>query len=507
MLLCIFLTAAPAVHGAARDQAEAKVAVRFDQIADSPAQLRMFLQAMPKGADLHNHLGGSVYAEDYLRWAGDQGMCIATDSNSIVPPPCDAPGRMPARDLASKAYLRYAQVVDTLSTRGVEQGIGDPVQPARERFFAAFDGFRPISQSSFPAKIATAREAAAGDRVSYVELIAMPLAAQPLLEAAKKMRGDANDFAKLASTLAPMLPAAIARARADLDRYDAQVAAMLGCNGAAPRPACDIEVRYQVPSQRSWPAPQVFAALAFGFALADTDPRWVGVNLLGPEHHPASDQDYALHMRMLAHLKKQHPGVPMSLHAGELTLGLVPPRYLRSHIHDAVVCAGAARIGHGVDIAYEHDAAALLKRMARDEIAVEINLTSNAVILGVKGKDHPLTLYRAAGVPVVLSTDDQGVLRSDMTHEYLRAVREHGLRYLDLKQIARDGLQYAFLPGASLWQTRAGGARVPECAALSTTPDAACTRFLGGSPKARLQWRLERDLGDFERAMLEDADR
>src|SRR5438034_7427845 len=104
--------------------------------------------------------------------------------------------------------------------------------------------------------------------------------------------------------------------------------------------------------------------------------------------------------------------VQLSLHAGELTLGLVPPRDLAFHIHDAVVVAGARRIGHGVDISYEADATALLARMAHDRIAVEINLTSNAVILGVKGHDHPLSLYREAGVPVVLSTDDEGVSRS-----------------------------------------------------------------------------------------------
>ena len=119
-------------------------------------------------------------------------------------------------------------------------------------------------------------------------------------------------------------------------------------------------------------------------------------------------------------------------------MGLVPPRDLAFHIRDAVEVAGARRIGHGVDISYETDARALLKRMARDRVAVEINLTSNAVILGVKGRDHPLSLYREAGVPVVLSTDDEGVSRSDMTNEYVRAVTEQSLRYADLKQASAD---------------------------------------------------------------------
>jgi adenosine deaminase len=96
-----------------------------------------------------------------------------------------------------------------------------------------------------------------------------------------------------------------------------------------------------------------------------------------------------------------------------------------------------------------------MKEMAARKIAVEINLTSNAVILGVTGKDHPLVAYRAAGVPVVLSTDDEGVSRSDMTNEYMRAVTEQGLRYRDLKQMARASLDYSFLSAADKAKAKA----------------------------------------------------
>jgi adenosine deaminase len=78
-------------------------------------------------------------------------------------------------------------------------------------------------------------------------------------------------------------------------------------------------------------------------------------------------------------------------------------------------------------------------------VAVEINLTSNDVILGVRGKDHPLPAYLAAGVPVVISTDDAGVSRIDMTNEYFRAARDYGLDYRTLKAIARSALIHSFL--------------------------------------------------------------
>src|SRR5258707_4357093 len=48
----------------------------FAQPALNGPMLRQVLQAMPKGGDLHNHLSGSVYAESYLRYAADDGICV-----------------------------------------------------------------------------------------------------------------------------------------------------------------------------------------------------------------------------------------------------------------------------------------------------------------------------------------------------------------------------------------------------------------------------------------------
>ena len=76
---------------------------------------------------------------------------------------------------------------------------------------------------------------------------------------------------------------------------------------------------------------------------------------------------------------------------------------------------------------------------------MEISLTSSDLILNVRGKDHPLSTYLAAGVPVVLSTDDPGVSRIDLSNEYFRAAREYNLGYRSLKSIARNALIYSFL--------------------------------------------------------------
>jgi adenosine deaminase len=84
-------------------------------------------------------------------------------------------------------------------------------------------------------------------------------------------------------------------------------------------------------------------------------------------------------------------------------------------VRQAVEVAGIDRIGHGVDVMYEQEPEKLLKDMAAKQVLVEINLTSNEDVLGVSGKSHPFPIYCKFGVPVALSTDDEGIERIDLT--------------------------------------------------------------------------------------------
>jgi adenosine deaminase len=207
-------------------------------------------------------------------------------------------------------------------------------------------------------------------------------------------------------------------------------------------------------------------------------------------------------MRIVGFLHGLYPKVHISLHAGELAPGLVPPEGLCCHIRLAVEQAHAERIGHGVDVMYEDRPYELLKEMAAKHVMVEINLTSNDVILDVHGNDDPLPIYRKFGVPVALSTDDEGVSRIDLTHEYVRATSTYTLRYTDLKQMVRTGLEHSFLPGASLWREPDIFTRVVAACAQDISgahkPASACAAFLKSSEKAQQQWELERRFREFE---------
>jgi adenosine deaminase len=108
----------------------------------------------------------------------------------------------------------------------------------------------------------------------------------------------------------------------------------------------------------------------------------------------------------------------------------------------------------------------------------------------------------AAHVPWALSTDDEGVSRIDLTHEYARGADEQALTYLDLKRSARTSLEHAFLHGQSLYPTPDDfDHRAPVCATPITStskPSTACATFLEANEKAAAQWELERRFAAFE---------
>ena len=207
-------------------------------------------------------------------------------------------------------------------------------------------------------------------------------------------------------------------------------------------------MRYQAYVLRFLSPSQVFSSMVAAFKAASLNPLLVGVNIVGQESVNVSMRDYSLHMEMFKFLKAKYPNVKIALHAGELALGMVPPEGMTFHIAEAVDVAGADRIGHGMDIAYENNALATMQKMRERGIPVEVNLTSNDYILGIKGQAHPITLYRKYGVPFVISTDDAGVSRNTLSNEYVLFASQYKTDYAEIKKLSYNSLRYSFLAEA-----------------------------------------------------------
>jgi adenosine deaminase len=434
-LVLLALALAPAGLGAQAREATARY---LEAVRGNTPLLYAFLREMPKGADLHSHLSGAVYAESYLRWAAEDGLCVGRESLRVVAV-CGGADTVPA---ASIDAALHDALVDAFSTRNWH--------PARRsghgQFFGTFGRFAATPRRTGD-MLAEAQHRAAAGNVLYLELM-QTLDGRAARSLGERVGWSGEPRAAHDALLAGGIGEAVDFARRAVDRIEARRDTVLACGTPAADPGCGVQVRWLYQVARAGPPEQVFAQILLGHLLTRADPRVVGFNLVQPEDHPVAMRDYHLHMRMIGFLRDRYPDVPATLHAGELAPGLVPPEGLRDHVREAVTTAGARRIGHGVAILHEDRPHELLAEMARRGVLVEINLTSNDVILGVRGADHPLRAYLAAGVPVALSTDDEGVSRSEITLEYLRAVREHALGYEELRRMARAGLEHAFVPEA-----------------------------------------------------------
>jgi adenosine deaminase len=478
---------------------EQRTARQLDAIRKNPSLLLAFLEQMPKGGDLHNHMGGAIYAESWIDYAARDNLCVDRSTSNLLLPPCDPAcatySSKPAVQCAYGDHVLYNQLVDAWSMRNwtPDQGSG------HDHFFATFDKFLLASLNSVGDQLAEIAARAADDHLQYVELM-MTADGNGAAELGSKLGWD-DDFAKMREKLlAGGLKDVVAATRARLDREEARKRQLLHCEAPQAEPGCQVTVHYLYQVLRGLPREKVFAQILLGFELVQADPRFVGLNLVMPEDWYVPMHDFHLHMQMLDMLHGLYPKVHISLHAGELAMGLVPPEGLRFHIRESIERGHAERIGHGVSVMEEHDAPGLLKEMSQRKVLVEICLTSNAGILGVEGAPHPLPTYMKYGVPVALATDDEGVSRSDMTHEYLRAVETYGFSYTEIKRMARQSLEHSFVPGESLWQDdfqriSACATDQPETGKISSS----CRKFLEASEKARQQWELEKQFAAFEK--------
>jgi adenosine deaminase len=500
LLCCCMLSVSLAV---AQNSAEQHTLRAFEQASKNPLELRLFLQGMPKGGDLHLHLsGGTVYSETLIRDAVQDGLCIKTATMTLFQPQDNCGEGAVSAGNAFKDQHLYDALVNAFSMRNFVPSSGIS---GHDQFFSTFDRFQALGTSHVGEWVDEIATRAAEQNEQYIEAMYTPVFSNAARlgyqigwggDSVKEIEKTRN------ALLASGLRDEIVTDRKEIDTIEATRAQLEQCGQGQPKPACSVKVLYLFQVLRGFPPQQVFAQTLLGFELASVDPRVVGLNFVMPEDGYLSMRDYHLQMKMLDYLHSIYPKVRITLHAGELAPGLVPPGGLKFHIREAVDLGHAERIGHGVDVIYEDRPQELLQELAAKHIMVEINLTSNDVILNIKGKDSPLSLYRAAHVPLALSTDDEGVSRIDITHEYQKAVEEQGLGYLELKNMARTSLEHAFIPGESLWAAPDNFTwRKPACAGPimpKGNPAAACAALLKSSDRAAAQWELERRFATFE---------
>ncbi len=463
-------------------------ATYLDQVRDDPGQLYAFFHAMPKGGDLHTHLSGTVTAEDLIAIGAGHGVWV-DPLTGVASANRSTPAQVPISEAQANQTL-YTSLVRAWSMAGYEPADG----PGIDRFFAIFGRIGAVTPYT-PELIRAVRNGTAGTGCDYIELQWKDKKYQGQVSALSAgLNASATDLPGLHRAL---LAAGLNRTT---DAIVADVEEIVAAAGGIDDGNLSVRLVYE--ANRNVAPADTFAQLAAGFEVARRSPYVVGVNLVSPEGDYASRANYPLHMAMLSYLHGLYPDVPIALHAGEYAPGLVPYPDLRNHVRSAVVDGHASRIGHGTDILYEDDPYGTMALMRDEGVPVEVMLTSNAQTLGVTGHGHPVSVYLAAHVPIVLSTDDPGIERTDLSQEYALLASEYPeFDYAAIRTVAQNSLEFSFLDGESLYLDR-DYARINP-ALQEETPgtavgSATARAFLAANPRAAAQWRLEGELEQFE---------
>ena len=498
---------------------EEQVSDKLEAVRTKHDELQKLVLEMPKGADLHNHTSGAISMESLIKWGAEDGACVDTTTFYASAGPC-ANGAVPIANALTNQTL-YHDIVAAWSM----EGWAGTLLEGHKHFFDAFGKYGAVlTNARGDDMLAEVLSVAGKNKQVYIELMqgfgsgSVGSIADALMPVGDVWT-EAYLLQKRTEIMAdPAFSTALLASQKSIVDSIAGARLLLGCAGATPDPGCDVDVRMIVAANRTKSRAYVFAQWVFGYELAQVEPNVVGLNLVSPEEDASSLANYddeMMAMGVLHDFNGKGPGrmpVHFGLHAGELIPAVLPmtpegQAQLTYHIRRAIEVAHAKRIGHGVDVLGETDGAGpsdLLADMATLGVAVEICLTSNAQLLGASGDKHPVKKYMEAGVPVAIATDDEGILRIDATHEFVRAVEEHGLTYPQIKKITRMSLEHAFAGGNSLWKTADDFTeRATECAAdkPEAAPSAGCTAFLKANDKARLQWKHEQKLVQFETAV------
>lgn len=521
-----------------------KTEAAYQVAKQSKHQLKRWSNNLPKGGDLHNHFVGAIYIPQLIKLfdndATQPAFCMDMTTDTVhLDVQCMKDNGTWLRNIATNSS-DYNEIVSAWTMKGFQYSAPNF---GEDHFFDTFAkvGDLAADRNYYPTLLADMMKQAAKEHLNYIEYMitmdghdgdqsAAHMGEQFLARFDSLKTINQQQATKAADLLirkglysAVVLPRIIQ----PTERMVADAKQLLHCDGSSNQAkACEVAVRFQYQIARVTSPSEVFADMVAGELAHHYAPNlYVTENLVAPESSDPAIKYYHLQMEMLKTVNQyaiDHFGQRMKLaeHAGELTAHDTDNSNLQDHIYQAVNIAGADRIGHGVDIDRELKSHPnLLTQLAKRHTMIEVNLTSNQDILGVcdgqsfcesdgdskNSYHHPLMMYNKHHVPVALSTDDEGVSNTSLNHEYYMAMNRYPLTYSQIKNIDRNSLQYAFVEGSALWIDDTYQQLAKPCNGdnpyTQQSPSSRCERFLQSNTKARLQWRLEQQFADFERAM------
>ncbi len=285
---CIALLPLAAAALWSQSPAELHAARAYDSaVKGGPLTLHAFLDPFPKGADLHVHLSGAVYAETFIKDAAEDGLCVDPKELSLAKPPCAAP-LVPAAELngvlTPAQQDLYDRLVNSVSMRSY---FPTPGFSGHDQFFATFDKVHGLSNKHMGEWVDEVASRAEAQNQQYLELMETP----PFSHAAYiASQNPLNlDFAAYKHTLESlMIQNEVFAGREHVHAAEALRKDIEHCGTPQATPACKVEVRYIYQVLRGFSPEQVFAQTLLGFmtvqaAMDAHDDTWVGINFVQPK--------------------------------------------------------------------------------------------------------------------------------------------------------------------------------------------------------------------------------
>ena len=158
-------------------------------------------------------------------------------------------------------------------------------------------------------------------------------------------------------------------------------------------------------------------------------PRLAGLSVDGNE----AESKQSNRVLYEAFLEAAHAGFGITVHAGESSPA--------QGVSEALDILGAMRIDHGVRAISDP---ALLERLAKDQVALNICLTSNLLELFKCALEHPLGRLYQLGIPVTVSTDDPELMNIDLCGELELAAGTYGWKEEDLVRLQKHAIRASF---------------------------------------------------------------
>ena len=241
---------------------EQRTANFFESLRKSPPQQFAFLRAMPKGADLHNHLSGAIYAESYILWAAKKGLCINTATFVLTQSPCTPDMELTPMTAALTDGVLYRQIIDAWSMRNWQYS----GQSGHDRFFDTFSKFAPATYDQTGPMLAEVTARAARGQVLYLELMLTPDGGKSS-DIGKKLEWS-NDLQVMLDRLkAGGIEEAVTQSLKNLRDAEEQKNEILRCGTAQADPGCGVTVRYIFQVGRGSALSPVYAQMTAGFML------------------------------------------------------------------------------------------------------------------------------------------------------------------------------------------------------------------------------------------------